>query len=373
MGIQDIFVAKSKHRVWERLADDHVIGAGSGAAIKNDDGYFVVRLSEMYIRHSRKLWRRIHPMLHGFTEYAGNEHHAVIGPAQLQEISETNLDRIMNFNYRICGPVPYFGGDVDVLAGLYSVPGEDAGKALIDTVSTVAGLASVAADPVFKITEAVRTGVERIISIDQAALRIGVRDTFFPGAQNPLRSGFHVAIDAARPEVDFQRLWLVDGRLLTGTHPEAAVPYSDTDYLVLQIERRASRQDWPRLPVMADYNKKFSAIIASSALTWEKKKEELSRIWPEFTEAVAQSRDLISRDKLQIRVSVQTDLRERMKPAKEAAEGLVFESRGWGGYDRKDMRVGEFDFADVADQIDFTDPASLAAGERIAARPLFAE
>lgn len=373
MGFKDIFLSKSTHRVWERLADDHVIGAGSGTEIKNDDGYFVVRLSEMYIRHSRKLWRKIHPMLHGFTEYAGNEHHAVIGPAQLQEISETNLDRVMNFNYRICGPAPYLGGDLDVLAGLYSVPGEDAGRALIDTVSTVAGLASVAVDSAVKITEAVRTGVERIISIDQASLQIGVRDSFFPGAQNPLRSGFHVAIDAAREEVDFTRLWLANGRLVTGTHPEAAVPYSDHDYMVLQIERRGSRQDWPRLPVIAGYNKKFSAIIANSALTWEKKKEELTRVWPEFTEAVVQSRDLISRDKQQIRVSVQADLQERMKLAKEAAEGLVFESCGWGGHDRKAMRIEEFDFADVADRIDFVNPASVAAAEQIAARPLFAE
>src|SRR2546423_47865 len=101
-----------------------------------DEAYFVVRMKEMFLGRIRLLWRKYYPVLHGFTEYAGVEEHAIAGPGQLQDLGNLNLDHVITLNYRLTGPTPYKGGDISLLVGLYSVPGQDAAKALISTVTT---------------------------------------------------------------------------------------------------------------------------------------------------------------------------------------------------------------------------------------------
>jgi hypothetical protein len=100
-----------------------------------------VRLKEMFLRTSRRLWRKFYPMLHAFTRHGAVEEHTVVGPGQLRELGDTNLDRLVNLNQRVAGPIPFSGEDVSLVVGLYAIPGADASKALIDTVGNVAQLA----------------------------------------------------------------------------------------------------------------------------------------------------------------------------------------------------------------------------------------
>lgn len=352
MGILDIFQNKAEHKTWRRLTDAQVTGGGAGELIGKDEAYFIVRMTEMYLQRTRKLWLKFYPLLHGFTTHLGREQHSIAGPGQLKELGESNLDRVMNFNYRLAGPTPYEGDDVVVLAGLYSVPGGDAARALIDTVSTVAGLAGGGLGAAVQITEVVKGGVESLLALDKAALELGVRDTFFP-SDNPLMSGYHVALDSSEADVDFDRLWLRDGRLVAGNSPETAQPYDAHDYMVLQIERRASRDDWSGLPGIDGFDERFSDIIASGTLDVAQKKEALRDVWPEFSEAVHRSRDLISKDKERIAASVAADLKVRLEPL----PGLDFES-----VRSVPDRLAPFDFLDVTVAAEASDLESVGPG-----------
>jgi hypothetical protein len=140
MNVLDVFRKKSAQLFWKRLADDHVVGASSGAAIDAAEAYFVLRLTEMYLGTSRTLWRKAYPLVHGFTNYKGREEHNVAGPGQLQEIGGGNFDRLIVLNSRLAGPTPFTGGDLSLLVGLWSVAGDDAAKALVTTVGAVSGL-----------------------------------------------------------------------------------------------------------------------------------------------------------------------------------------------------------------------------------------
>src|SRR5713226_417638 len=195
MDIREIFRAEGNHLTWKRLPDDHVAGATTGQPIEADGAYFIVRLTEMFLGRTRTLWRKFYPMVHGFGTFAGIDEHAVVGPGQLQDLGEANLERVINVNTRLFGPTPYKGGDVSLLVGLYSVPGQDAAKALVTTVGTIAGLAGPATLPAVELMTALKSGIDSILSLPATKLRLGVRDTFFPN--NPLRAGFHVGIGAA--------------------------------------------------------------------------------------------------------------------------------------------------------------------------------
>ena len=172
--------AEGTHLFWERMADDRVAGSPTGSGFEIDRSYVVVRLAEMYLGTTRTLWRKFSPLLHAFTAYDADKHeeHTVAGPGQLQELGESNLDRVMVFNTRLAGPRPYRGGDVSILSGLYSVPREDAATALLATVGAMAGIAGPGAAVVPQLANLVKTGVDSILGLGTTKLRLGISDTF---------------------------------------------------------------------------------------------------------------------------------------------------------------------------------------------------
>lgn len=358
MSILDIFKSKAQKLTWRRLPDTQVVGGTTGKDIPKDEAYFVLRMKEMYVQHSRKLWRKYYPMLHGFTEHAGEEVHAVAGPGQLRELGEANLDRIVNLNYRLAGPTAVRADEVSVLVGLYSVPGEDAAKALIDTVGVLAGLGGIALGQAAPIANAVKTGVENILGLDQAQLAIGIRDIFY--AENPLRSGYHVGINKPDGSVDLSRLWLKEGRLLEGSDPFVARPYDGADYMVLEIERRDSLDAWPSLPGMAEYQQQFGGIMADANLTVAQKRERLAAVWPQFTEFLASTVYLTRPDRERIATNVAADLNNRLA-AMQSGNPFV-ETRSVDEAQARAKRAEEFDFVDVGEYEEPLVPAGGALG-----------
>ena len=181
MNLLQIFQSKSQQLSWSRIEDGQIAGGAKPAMIEKNEAYFVFRMKEMYVSYSRKLWRKYYPMLHSVVEHGKFQENAIAGPGQLRELGDSNLERIVNLNYRLAGPTPFTGEDVSLLAGLYSVPGEDAAKGLIDTVAAVAKLGGVALGSATEIASAVKSGVETILGLNNTELQLGIRDTFNPG------------------------------------------------------------------------------------------------------------------------------------------------------------------------------------------------
>jgi hypothetical protein len=343
--VLDLFRRKGAQLFWQRIADDRVVDSASGAPIEAGKAYFVVRLAEMYLGTSRTLWRKAYPLVHGFTSHGGREEHNVAGPGQLQEIGGGNLDRLVVLNSRLAGPTPFSGGEVSVLVGLWSVAGDDAAKALVTTAGAVSGLLGAAGPPVAQVIDVVKSAVESILSLDQTVLRLGVNDTFFPG--NPLRAGFYVGIGSAAATIDVDRLWLRGGRLLAGADPVVAKPYSDHDYLIVQIERRDVREDWPALPRIREFNEQFGQVMGTAEPVADKRRR-LAGLWPGFVQALDASEHLTAAHAAKIHADVAADLTARLDAMER---GNPFETKAWGS-DR--VQVGppeQFDMADVPDYV----------------------
>jgi hypothetical protein len=360
MNIGEVFQNRAQHLFWRRLGSAQVVDAASGEAIERDEAYFVVRMKEMYLAATRRLWRKFYPVLHGYVEYAGSEAHAVAGPGQLRELAELNLDRMVNLNYRLTGPTAYQGGDVSLLIGLYSVPAQDAAKALIDTLSTVANLGGIALGQSVEIANVIKTGIENIVGLNEASLELGIRDTFYQN--NPLQSGYYVGINAPATQVVFDQLWLREGRLVKGADPIVGMPYEDHDYMVLEIERRTSRDDWPGLPGLAEFQEKFAIVMRDSGLSMQQKRERLGALWPQFTQALSDSAYLTRPDREQIAASVAGDLNRRLQAMES---GNPFESRSWKDERTATRPPAEFDFLDVPDYVDHSNPDSVRAAKAV--------
>jgi len=351
MAFVDLFVGKAKQRVWKRLQNNHVIRSGKPltdvdtSEIKKGEAYVTLRMRQMYLRNIRVLWRSYYPMLHGYVSYGGREDNVVAGPSQLTQLGDANLDRVVVFNQRLGGPFAYTGGDVTMLTGLYSVPGADAAKALLDTLGTIAALPGLNLATAVQISGVVKNGVENILKLDNSKLELGVKDTFY--VNNPLRPGYYAAMNASEDKVVFDQLWLLETGLKQGLTPAATSDYNAIDYMIIEIERVESRDDWPSLAGFAEIQAKFNTVVADGTATADLKRERLKALWPEFQTLLNNSTELIESDKKKIAGSVAAHLNKQLEP-----DANPFETRSWGGGGKRIVRRTGFDFLDVADKSD---------------------
>lgn len=355
MEIKDIFVGKATKLFWRRLPAGQVAEGYTEKDFDNDEAYFLVRLKEMYLRNSRIVLRKYYPMLHSYAAYSGLETHSISGPGQLRELGDRNLERLVNLNTRLTDITPYKGGDVDVLMGLYAVPGHDAGKVLIDTLSSVASLAGLVVGQAAQIAGLVKSGVEGILGLDKTSLLLGIRDTFYSG--NPFRSGHYVGVNGPASSIKLDQLWLRGGQLYVGPDPVRARPYDEYDYMVVELEHAGDkRDDWPRLPGMKEMSDRFAQVMADETTTPDQKKELLREIWPQFQTTLDQSPYLVGPDRQRIAKSTGDDLNARIDAMKYQNP---FETRSWGDDSVRQIPPDQFDLVDVADTFNPRDAESV--------------
>jgi hypothetical protein len=296
MDISKLFDSKSTQLFWRALDPSHIVGLPAPQLFVKGQSYFVVRLAEMYLASARKLWRQMYPVLHSYIACGTFLQLAIVGPGQLSELGDTNLDRISNLNQILAGPVPYDGQEVNLLAGLYAVPGHDSAKALIDTLGALAMVAGASYGAALPTAGIVKAGIDSVLGLDQATLHLGVHDSF-SDASTPFSSGYFACIGAPDQGVDATQLWLVHGRLLKGSNPVSATAYTDHDYMVLAIERLDSRDDWQNLPSISDFLPKFANVMSDAEFTVEEKRNRLAGLWAPFLQILDNSPHLTGPDR----------------------------------------------------------------------------
>lgn len=361
MDVLRVFRERGKHLAWQRLDDDHVVGPDSGVEIAVDQAYFIIRLSEVFLARSRTLWRKFYPVVHAWGATEVSQEHGLAAPVQLQQVSNAGLDRVVTVNERLIGPTPYRGGDVSLVTGLYAVPGDDAAQALVATVSALTQLVG-SAVPAGNIAKVVTNGVDKLLGLDKTTLRLGICDTFYPG--NPLRSGFHVGLGADLAQIDFSRLWLRDGHLMKGPDPFAAQPFEDHNYVMVEVERREVREDWPGLPGMTKLQEQLEGIMKLHKTTVATKRTKLAAAWPEVMQTLTSSPHLTTANARFIAANIAANLEERLQAIESHNP---FETRSWSG-DAPDPDPTNIDLAVIPDYYEFND---IGAGHSAAADPWF--
>ena len=354
VSVNDIFVKNAQRLVWKRIKPDQIYEGFQECPIENDQSYFNVRMKEMFIRRTRVLWRSLYPMLHAYVSYNNCEEHTVVGPGQLKDFGSNNLDRVTVLNNLLSGPHPYKGGEVAVMVGLYSIPGEDAAKVLFNTVGQIAGLGGLSLGPAVEIASLVKAGVENILGIKGASLDLGVKDTFFGG--NPLRSGYYVGINVPETEIQFERVFMREGRLIYGRDPLSARPFEEHDYMLLEVEALNERADWPGLPVIADFKKQFSDILGDGKASLDDKKAQLNAIWPGFAQALLDSPFLTKLHAEKIRVDTSADIQKRLTAMQTGGQ---FEFRSVLTGETETKAPEDFSFIDVESYVNLDLPAEV--------------
>lgn len=246
-------------QLWRRKAEDWIFawlddaqvgGEATAGEVTPDAAYLSVFLKSARVVDVRKGLTRFYGAVHSIIRLPHRsqgcaEFNVVTTPQALRNVDPA-IDRVVQFDQRLLGPVPYVGGDLEMEIGLFSVASSDLAApylALLESLSRTAGVSFVSAALPF--AGPILEGVKLLSGSDRAlALEVGVSTT-----QSRPRAGHCVVIRAPKSSLDPARLRVdrSDFRLLFDGKPLAAYPY-----MVLQIRAEPRRDDWARIPDVAE-------------------------------------------------------------------------------------------------------------------------
>lgn len=117
-------------------------------AIKSDSEYISIVLKSMRVVNVRVGFSKFYTTVHSYislSHASGTRANFYVctTPGQLEEFDKSNVDRIININKRLLGPVPYVGGDLNLELGLFSIKSADLIKPFVSLLTDISNLAGV--------------------------------------------------------------------------------------------------------------------------------------------------------------------------------------------------------------------------------------
>jgi hypothetical protein len=368
--LDKILRTPNRQMAWGRIPATHVIGTKAPTPFAVNNDYVVVKLSSMFLKDSRVLWLKLSPLAHGVVTMSGRTtprtDTAVIGPAQFGDLSAAPADRSVVLNQRLAGPAVWRGGDLQVAAGLFAVPKDQAASALLDTVGQLAALALPGLKAGVEIAGVVKAGVEGLIGLDGTKPVLGVKDALGDPATAPAGTEAAPCVLAAiatpAAEVSFDRLWVREGRLWEGKSADALAVYERKDHLLVTIERGPARQDWRGLPRLVPHEAAFDAVLRATDLAKDAAAARLNDLFSAFDGDLTAEAELTDSDKERIRGEVIVEVQRRLERKYAGPFGAeTVEQRSVGGIARMVDPQG-FDFLDVGDgRLEGAKPAKAGA------------
>lgn len=256
MSFLDIFKTKATTWTYGNITQDNKNGLDlSSREIVAGQEYIKIVLKSMRIVYKGRGFGKYYPVVHSYCSLGHlsskkAEFSYITTPPKLAELDQENLDRVVQINQVVLGPIPFRGGDVDVEIGLFSIKSVDLAKPVIDLVKKVADKSGVRfINAVLPYTEIVEEGLKVLTGSKDTILEIGLSTTY-----NPLKSGYYAVIAAPKGSVDLEkiRIDVKDFSLLSA----AGKLLADYPYLVFQIIASKQREDWYEIPeVSSAYNK----------------------------------------------------------------------------------------------------------------------
>jgi hypothetical protein len=242
--LSDIFKTKAKSWYYAQLPAAQTPGSVPVQTIEADQAYINVWLKSMRIVNVRKGLSEFYPTVHSHIELQNisgkaSSFNYVTTPNNLEKLDGSRIDKVVNINRRLLGPVPYRGGDIKFEVGLFSIKQADLAEPfikLLADMSTLGGVSFVsAALPYVKPLE---QGIELLTgSQSDTILEIGVVTEF-----NPVQTGYFVVMRAPANSIKTSEL-KVDKNDYRLTYKNGE-DIEDYPYLVFEISASTNRDEW---------------------------------------------------------------------------------------------------------------------------------
>jgi hypothetical protein len=298
-GLEKLWRAPAAQKTYCRIADDHVLDPGyTGRVFERDQAYFTISLAEMFLANARQLWQGLAPLTVAVADfqYAGERESApfVVGKDLLANVQNyLNGENVEYRNTRIFGPAPYAGGPVGLFVGLFQTAANSPTTEFFGILSDIADAFKLAGlSGYLPVAKVVTSGLARLLGLDGTHLRIGARDEFTSGADQPnqFREGYLAYVNCP-PDGLGEPVWAKDGLLLSGRTADSARALTRHDHCLVRVLWNAERDDYTSLPFHKLWEKTRNLI-------WEAQEEKARGSFLELAQQVAGSPDLTTRHRV---------------------------------------------------------------------------
>lgn len=303
---KNIWRTRSKDWLYSQLDPQQIPGEGAREAIVAGQHYINVYLQSARVVDVRKGLSKFYGAVHSFVKVPHRtgepaEFNSVVSPAALRDIDAKHLDRVIAFQHRLVGPVPYHGGDIELELGLFSVKSADLAGPYISLLEDISGMAGVSQLSVaLPFAEPLKKGIDLLAGAEgDSILEIGIST----GALK-LETGFSIVMRAERNEVDATTLKLDpnDWRVLN----DSGDSVSDYPYLVIKVEATKQRDAWFAIEDLKKPYKVLQEAIRRDDL------DEVKAALGSFQRAARTCFDLLLDDALRISKLVEQETNKQM-------------------------------------------------------------
>jgi len=310
------FNKNSKQYIAHFLPDSRIDEEYDSSPITPGEAYCRLWLVEMRLSKSMVWLTSRHPVVHSSItfDYQGQPRTIpyLAGRDYFKELTDQNLDKVIQRNDPLTPRFPYNRGDVRIQAGLLSLKGDDPTARFIRTMGRFSELLPVPElSKVLNLAGPVYSGIEDLLGAGESNLELGYQETFTSGGsgQNHLRKGYIAAILAGENQIDPNMLCVVGDSLRLGVPGERSdfrsqsQPLNGYSYMLFRLDRYHD-QDWESLTAIKELVQKAQTTAASG------KYEQVKELLPAIKVAVYQSDDLTKQDRRRVWLKIQDDLNE---------------------------------------------------------------
>jgi hypothetical protein len=282
-----------------QMADEQILDTEiTTGSFVEDESYFDIRLSEMFIRDERVLMRTFVPLSVAIAEFIYNGKKQtmpfIMGNQLLGSIDPYVQGASVEFaNTNIVGPIPYQGGNVALYVGLYRAEVNDLSRKLF---SLVAGLVSTfdasGISKYLDIAIPLGTGLADLLGMKEVEFRLGKRDELSATGPNRFKPGYIAYINATAGEVDGE-LCVKNGMLYKKSNTGDLDRFSSADYCLIKIEQLSERGDYTTLPFHTMWS-------TAKDLIWQSQIEKAKLAFAQLVQQVAKSPELTKKHRFRL-------------------------------------------------------------------------
>ncbi len=302
----EVFRSRTQDWVFSYLSPEQVPDGARRRPVEPKSSYLSIFLKSARVVNVRRGLSRFYGTVHSgasVPHLSGElaEFQVVTTPDALRNVDAARIDRVVSTNRRLLGPVPYRGGDLGLEVGLFSIKSADFAAPFVALLEAMSQAGSVAfLGGAVPLAEPIKTGVNLLLGgQDPAVLEIGLSASF-----SAPETGYMVVMRAPRGEIDVPALRLTadDYRL---TYPGGGT-VQDYPYMVLKVEASSKRDDWFRIPELAEAHNRLADDVRAGRFNAAKDSFTV------FKQAALFSYDLLDEDAQRLVTEVRREYEEKM-------------------------------------------------------------
>jgi len=244
--------------------------------VVSGEHYFSITLAEMFLSKSKEWFTNRSPALYSLIKLKfGDKEETftqVAGPSGLQDLDAKSLDRGVLLNYSLTPLIPFNGGDIELEAGLVSLPGSNEASSLLKVLTDFSKTLAVPQLSVaLGFAQPLVDGITTLVGAKETQLTLRLHDKF--GAGKPLSPGYLAVLSA--PEGTFNEpLWVKNDKLHRGPDQKTAQPVVGLDYFLLRLDAVAERDDYHALAAIDGPYQSAVAALGEAVVEFEPAKQK---------------------------------------------------------------------------------------------------